>query len=920
MPLQKLSDVAGARPVSLEEASSASSSKVYRWIEFANKGEQVTEFDESHFSLEGHFESNSSEGHKTYQDRLRAVHFRKEGRTKAEIAGLLGRSEQFVAKWWQKDEREIPRPWGVHEYMGKELGSKTATSQAQLSDNSEKSTAAWWRDVEVRRKFTVDPDIYDEILNNTEWRQSSARTRDFSTGASHVKYDKDGKMKLQGNQGAKYVKGASPAFDKLLQKFFSEYGLADRTAGIALNWYPDGDGVLGSHRHDCWTALFSFGHERILTIDKTPLLLQDGDLVIFGTQRHGVPKMPEVRGGRITVPIFFYPDHLQMKKQWQTLTDPEDPRRSRELTKLQANHQLGADMEQIGIMAEPAHLEALSMLLQLGFEEPLALAALRESKFDAEQAAELLLLAGAAGNPQDALQVEGAMTSMEVSSAASRGSRWASRGKHQNAQGYTSQPCDICGMDDDAALALKMQLEEEEGSLLTSNGAFDAAACCVLDDEDANAALAAQLEEEDLARGGLGDAERTELIAQQFEEYEDQMKRDDAEVWHGKGDLMQSNFARENLKLETMDKVTCYSIGHGQISEKSFFELLQLNSIRVLYDFRASDHRGDVHAPCQHFSVRSLRSSCRVRGLTYKHIALGRDSAYGILRHVQSDEAKHALVELAWHAKRSRSCFLGFDQDWRLDNRQAIAEELARVGHSVMHIDCTGATEEHVAGRAMPDFLLQEEEKLRKLEKQRQAGELKRIEKSAVDRSSETVASKLMRPVQEVDAMDELRNAGNQVELVRAQRNLARVKRLGDKHGILANKVVTGVPQWIVDEAREQEAWIAKKKAEKANRHGTAAGSRNEVDAKAAKEELPQDATHLEEAELIVECGSCRTLLPWSCLAEGDGLCSSCAAVAHSSGSQSQPPEEETARRSSWRAARRSSQLAEKQQASGSSQ
>ncbi|CAJ1383748.1 unnamed protein product [Effrenium voratum] len=321
MPLQKLSDA--SRPASNEAA------KVYRWIEFANKGEQITEFDESHFQLEGHFESNSSEGHKVFQDRLRAIHFRKEGKTKAEIAGLLGRSEQFVAKWWQKDEREVPRPWGVHEYMSKELGSKTATSAALLGEDSATSTAAWWRDVEVRRRYAADPAIYEELLKNTEWKSSAARTRDFSTGASHVKYDKEGKMKLQGNQGAKYKQGSSPAFDQLLQQFFAEYGLADRTAGIALNWYPDdGDSVLGSHRHDCWTALFSFGHERILTIDKTPLLLQDCDLVIFGTQRHGVPKMPEVEGGRITVPIFFYPTQMQMKNSGRpsqtprTLGDP----------------------------------------------------------------------------------------------------------------------------------------------------------------------------------------------------------------------------------------------------------------------------------------------------------------------------------------------------------------------------------------------------------------------------------------------------------------------------------------------------------------------------------------------------------------------------------------------------------------------
>ena len=115
---------------------------------------------------------------------------------------------------------------------------------------------------------------------------------------------------------------------------------------------------------------------------------------------------------------------------------------------------------------------------------------------------------------------------------------------------------------------------------------------------------------------------------------------------------MESNFARENLSLPTMDKVTVLSIGHGQMTEKSFYELLQLNSVRVLYDFRASDHRGDVKAPCEHFSTRSLKSSCRMRGIAYKHVALGRESAYGILKHVKTDEAwpfqsekKHDLLK-----------------------------------------------------------------------------------------------------------------------------------------------------------------------------------------------------------------------------------------------------------------------------------
>ena len=124
-------------------------------------------------------------------------------------------------------------------------------------------------------------------------------------------------------------------------------------------------------------------------------LFQDCDLVIFGTQRHGVPKMPEVAGGRITVPIFFYPTSMQMKKQWQTLTDPEDPRKSTELSKLQSSHQLGADTLQL-LWSDPARNAALQQLLQLGFEESASKNALQSAAFDAEHAAELLLMAGAA--------------------------------------------------------------------------------------------------------------------------------------------------------------------------------------------------------------------------------------------------------------------------------------------------------------------------------------------------------------------------------------------------------------------------------------------------------------------------------------------------------------------------------------------
>jgi len=49
-------------------------------------------------------------------------------------------------------------------------------------------------------------------------------------------------------------------------------------------------------------------------LDGHPLLLGDGDLLVFGTQRHSVPKMPQVTDGRISIAVFWYPEnkgHIQ---------------------------------------------------------------------------------------------------------------------------------------------------------------------------------------------------------------------------------------------------------------------------------------------------------------------------------------------------------------------------------------------------------------------------------------------------------------------------------------------------------------------------------------------------------------------------------------------------------------------------------
>jgi len=166
--------------------------------------------------------------------------------------------------------------------------------------------------------------------------------------------------------------------------------------------------------------------------------------------------------------------------------------------------------------------------------------------------------------------------------------------------------------------------------------------------------------------------------------------------------------------------------------------------------------------------------------------------------------------------------------------------------------------------------LLQEEERLRKLEKMRQAGELQSKTKSAVDRSTESVALRLMKQPDEIDAMQVLREAANQQELKFAQRNLATVQRRAQKYE-LPNKVLKEMPHWIAKEAQLQAEWVAERKKEKGlpktGKTDDSVGSIDDID------DIP-DASLFGEIE--VECRTCGKMFAWEALRVGDGSCASC--------------------------------------------
>ena len=98
-----------------------------------------------------------------------------------------------------------------------------------------------------------------------------------------------------------------PPLAAAIQRIRREYSVPWPCSCI-LNFYPDGFSSIASHRHNCWTALLSMGAPRCLSIDRANVLMEDGDLTVFGTHKHGVPLMPHEGGGRISLVMFYRPE------------------------------------------------------------------------------------------------------------------------------------------------------------------------------------------------------------------------------------------------------------------------------------------------------------------------------------------------------------------------------------------------------------------------------------------------------------------------------------------------------------------------------------------------------------------------------------------------------------------------------------
>lgn len=300
--LEKPACIADEKPS--EAAPSTASSVKHRYI--FKSVEASAEFPiDSQEDVAGALPSAPSGPLKEYEDKLKAIDLREKGKDKSEIATMLGRSEHWVKRWWRQQPHTIPKP--------KVRYAPLVTNAPLLS----------FRDLELRRSFAPGGDkVMEELTSLLAWEPARRATRNPDTGELKVRFDSAGRSMTQPGRFVAEYKGGIATLDNILQHVTAVANIRDPGLRIFLNRYESGCATCPMHRHDFWTAMVSFGTDRIALIEDRPMLLRDGDLLVFGTQSHGCPEMPDIAERRISLVVFFRPDADNLERRWLSLSGP----------------------------------------------------------------------------------------------------------------------------------------------------------------------------------------------------------------------------------------------------------------------------------------------------------------------------------------------------------------------------------------------------------------------------------------------------------------------------------------------------------------------------------------------------------------------------------------------------------------------
>jgi len=233
-----------------------------------------------------------------YKNIFRLHYWKILGKTKNEIYKILRNYEvdkYFIDKFWNVHPSDLTPPRSVSPYV-------RIYELNLLELNFEP-----FKPVQIIRNFAPRSGLYNTLKKSIHWVPAVLRKRNHVSG--EVIVHKNKKTGKRMNASSRSIQtGWDQHLDQILQEMKQTLEIKDPHAYILANYYESGKCTIGSHQHDFWSAILSFGASRVMLVEGRPVVLHDGDLIVLGTQKHAIPKQPKVRQGRVSVAIFYNPE------------------------------------------------------------------------------------------------------------------------------------------------------------------------------------------------------------------------------------------------------------------------------------------------------------------------------------------------------------------------------------------------------------------------------------------------------------------------------------------------------------------------------------------------------------------------------------------------------------------------------------
>jgi hypothetical protein len=138
--------------------------------------------------------------------------------------------------------------------------------------------------------------LYEFLRDNVKWEEGIMSKKRHTRSA--LPYDLDDFIE--------FIDDFLDIIEKVTEVIYA-FSQRKFCEGLYLNYYKDGNDWTPNHTHPGTTQIIiSLGTTRTFQYGKKDIPSQNGDILIFGSGLHGVPKDPDVTNGRISIALFMY--------------------------------------------------------------------------------------------------------------------------------------------------------------------------------------------------------------------------------------------------------------------------------------------------------------------------------------------------------------------------------------------------------------------------------------------------------------------------------------------------------------------------------------------------------------------------------------------------------------------------------------